>query len=107
MIEDVDSARVQETSAIVRRAFDDDVRAGLFRIRNDLELLVPQDVFAARALPARDRNREHVRKAEQQPGLVRNDTVLEQPEQFLRSLDALDVVEVLQRRLGAPAQEQA
>ena len=75
-------------------------------IRDDLQLVVLQDVLAPRALPARHRHREHVGEAEQQAGLVRQQAMLEQAEQLLPALVALDVVEVLQRRLGAPAQEQ-
>src|SRR4029077_9032423 len=59
------------------------------------------------ALPARHGRRKHIREAKQETGLVRDQPVLEQAEQLLLALIAVDVMEEFQRRLGAPTEEEA
>ena len=84
---------------------DHDVGTRLLGIGDNFQRRAFCDVLALRAFPTRHRYGKQIRKTEQKSGLVGQEPMLEQPEQFLLGLDAVDIVEIFQRRLGGPAQE--
>jgi hypothetical protein len=104
VVEDVGAAREAAARFAERLRFDQDVGAGLLGDGDDFERRAPGDRLLVGVLPARHRGREFVGKAEQQAGAVLEHAMGKQPAGLALALDALDVVEVLERRLGAPAQ---
>jgi hypothetical protein len=106
MVQDVDSPRKEPAVVVERLGLDEHIRARLLGIRDDLERENLENILTVRALPARHRCGKDVGETEQEPGFVRDQAMLEQAEQLPLALVAVDVVEELQGRLRAPAQEE-
>jgi hypothetical protein len=71
---------------------DENVGTGLLGVGDDLQRSAFCDVLALRAFPTRHRRCKQIGKAEQEPGLVGQEPMLEQSEQFLLGLMAVDIV---------------